>query len=52
MARNILGADNSQSAYEGLEFRTHPFYAGKPWFLPVVGNWYRLRDWMDLKLGT
>ncbi|MEM7745587.1 MAG: FAD-binding oxidoreductase [Pseudomonadota bacterium] len=49
MGRAILGADNRASAYEGLTFKTQPFYGGKPWFLPFVGNWYRLRDWMDAK---
>lgn len=51
MGQAILGRANSRSAYEGLAFRSHPFYAGKPWFLPVVGNWYRLRDWMEMRLG-
>ena len=49
MAGQILGTANRKSAFHGLPFRTHPFYAGKPWFLPVIGNWYRLRDWMDLR---
>jgi hypothetical protein len=24
-----------------------PLYDGTPWFLPVVGEWYRLRDRLD-----
>ncbi|MEM0989799.1 MAG: FAD-binding oxidoreductase [Pseudomonadota bacterium] len=47
MGRKILGGDNRASAYEGLPFKTQPFYGGKPWFLPFVGNRYRLRDWLD-----
>jgi glycine/D-amino acid oxidase-like deaminating enzyme len=26
-------------------FRAVPLYQGRPWFLPVVGGYYRLRDW-------
>ena len=51
MAWNILGTSNRQSAFEGLAFRTQPFYSGKPWFLPVIGTWYRARDWVDVKMG-
>lgn len=47
MAWNILETSNSTSAFQGLPFKTQPLYAGTPWFLPVIGNWYRLRDWMD-----
>jgi glycine/D-amino acid oxidase-like deaminating enzyme len=28
-------------------FPAIPLYRGKPWFLPVVGAYYKLRDWMD-----
>ena len=52
MASNILGTANRSSAFEGLEFKSHAFYAGKPWFLPIVGTYYRLRDWMEVKTGT
>lgn len=27
-------------------FRPVPFYGGRPWFLPLVGGWYRMRDLM------
>ncbi len=33
---------------EGLAYKTRPLYAGKPWFLPIIGNWWRLRDWIEL----
>ncbi len=49
LAWRILGTANRPSAFEGLEFKTQPFYGGKPWFLPIVGNWYRFRDWLDMK---
>ena len=28
-------------------FRAIPFYTGIPWFLPFVGGYYRLRDWLE-----
>lgn len=52
MAGQILGTANRESAFAQLEFKTQSFYSGKPWFLPIVGNWYRLRDWLDLRLAA
>jgi glycine/D-amino acid oxidase-like deaminating enzyme len=31
----------------GDRLRTIPFYRGVPWFLPVVGGYYRLQDWLS-----
>lgn len=28
-------------------FRAIPFYNGVPWFLPLVGGYYRIRDWIE-----
>jgi glycine/D-amino acid oxidase-like deaminating enzyme len=28
-------------------FRAIPLYGGRPWFLPLVGGYYRIRDWMS-----
>ena len=49
VAHKILGADKPASALEGLEYKRQLFYSGKPWFLPVIGNWWRFRDWIDLQ---
>jgi glycine/D-amino acid oxidase-like deaminating enzyme len=27
--------------------RAIPLYGGRPWFLPLVGAYYRMRDWMS-----
>ncbi len=43
----IAGKANRPSAFDGLPFPTRPFYTGRPWFLPIVGNWYRFMDWME-----
>ena len=29
---------------DGLPFPSLPGYRGHPWFLPLVGGWYRLMD--------
>ena len=46
VARRILQDGRSDSAYDGLEFPTVPvpFYQGNPWFLPIVGQYYRYLD--------
>ena len=49
VAEKIMGNRDRPSAFEGLPFKTQAFYAGKPWFLPVVGNWWRLRDWAEIQ---
>jgi glycine/D-amino acid oxidase-like deaminating enzyme len=46
-ARMILGGGNTASAFARLPLPGMPLYTGTPWFMPVVGNWYRLRDWLD-----
>jgi glycine/D-amino acid oxidase-like deaminating enzyme len=46
-ARKILGGANRVSALDERDFPTMPFYDGNPWFLPLVGGYYRLRDRMD-----
>ena len=46
-ALQMAGAANERFALDGLPFPTKPTYTGKPWFLPVVGTWYKLRDRLD-----
>jgi glycine/D-amino acid oxidase-like deaminating enzyme len=46
-ARKILGGANRISALDERAFPTMPLYGGSPWFLPLVGGYYRLRDRMD-----
>ena len=48
VAKKVLGTATQPSAFEGLAFKTRPLYAGKPWFLPIIGNWWRLRDWIEI----
>ncbi|MEO0618228.1 MAG: FAD-binding oxidoreductase [Pseudomonadota bacterium] len=49
VGRKLAGTTNRTSAFDNQHFKTQPFYAGKPWFLPVVGNYYRFRDWLELR---
>jgi glycine/D-amino acid oxidase-like deaminating enzyme len=46
-ALKLAGGANTASAFDGLPFPTRPLYSGSPWFLPVVGWAYRMRDWLD-----
>jgi glycine/D-amino acid oxidase-like deaminating enzyme len=47
VALKIAGAANERFALDGLPFPTRPTYTGHPWFLPVVGGYYKLRDRLD-----
>ncbi|RKF16951.1 FAD-binding oxidoreductase [Roseovarius spongiae] len=41
---------NSESAFAGLKFPCMTGYGGNPWFLPLILQWYRLRDQIDRRL--
>ncbi len=51
VGRKILGGGNRVTAFDGQEFPTKPFYTGHPWFLPMIGSWYRFRDWLDRRVA-
>jgi glycine/D-amino acid oxidase-like deaminating enzyme len=46
-ALKMAGAANERFALDGLPFPTRPTYTGNPWFLPIVGTYYRVRDALD-----
>src|SRR5680860_499429 len=48
-ARTMLRG-NSQSAFADLKFPEQSGYNGNPWFLPLILQWYRLRDQIDRRL--
>ncbi|MDE2383249.1 MAG: FAD-binding oxidoreductase [Alphaproteobacteria bacterium] len=50
-ARKILGRSNSICAFDRPEFPTNPLYSGSTWFLPLLGAYFRSRDWLDRRLG-
>jgi glycine/D-amino acid oxidase-like deaminating enzyme len=43
MAGEILG-HKGENPFEGFSFPPLPLYSGRPWFLPVVGGYYALKD--------
>lgn len=51
-ALKIAGKAVAPSAFDALPFPTRPTYTGDPWFLPVVGSYYRLRDWLERRLAA
>jgi glycine/D-amino acid oxidase-like deaminating enzyme len=46
-ARKIARIANYACSYDTEDFPDHPLYSGNPWFLPMVGGYYRLRDNLD-----
>ena len=53
-AQNITKGSDFQSAYSNIPFPRIPvpFYSGKPWFLPIIGNYYRYLDNKERKIDT
>jgi glycine/D-amino acid oxidase-like deaminating enzyme len=46
-ARKIAGLANYRCAFDSDDFPTYPLYDGNPWFVPMLGGYFRLRDWLD-----
>ena len=49
VGKKLLGKSNKLPVFDGRDFPTRAFYTGNPWMLPMVGSWYRFRDWLDRK---
>ena len=47
VAARLLGGPNQASAFARLAMPTMRGYRGVPWFMPLVGAAYRLRDRLD-----
>lgn len=43
MADRIMGHER-QNPWQDLPWQAVPLHTGKPWFLPVVGLYYQLKD--------
>jgi len=50
-ARKIARVANAPCAFDEGDLPDHPLYTGNPWFLPLVGGWYRMRDRLDRLLA-
>jgi hypothetical protein len=48
MANAILDGTVKELPYNAYAFRTAPLglYNGRPWFLPLIGLWHRILDWL------
>lgn len=45
VADSILGKPD-RNPFRDLPFPAIPLYDGQPWFLPLVGMWYKVADWL------
>jgi glycine/D-amino acid oxidase-like deaminating enzyme len=50
-ARKIARATNYACAFDSPDFPDNALYNGNPWFLPLIGSYYRLRDRLDRMLA-
>jgi hypothetical protein len=50
-ARKIARIANYACAFDGSDLPDHALYSGNPWFLPLIGGWYRFRDGVDRLLA-
>ncbi len=50
-ARKIASGANRASAFDREDFPGFPLYRGNPWFLPMVGGWFRFRDEIDRRFA-
>lgn len=50
MGQKVCGLDEGKTAFDDLPFPSRPLYYGKPWFLPPVVAFYRLRDQLQLRM--
>jgi glycine/D-amino acid oxidase-like deaminating enzyme len=51
VARKIARVSNAACAFDSEDFPIHALYTGNPWFLPMIGGYYRLRDRLDRMLA-
>jgi len=50
-ARRIAVRSRPTSIFEEIPLPTHPLYQGRPWFVPLVGGYFKLRDEIDRALS-
>jgi glycine/D-amino acid oxidase-like deaminating enzyme len=46
IARRIAGERVAHPLFDD-EFAPIPFYTGKPWFLPLLGAYFKIKDWLS-----
>jgi hypothetical protein len=40
----LISGTATRTTWDGLKFKAIPGHFGKPWFLPLAGAYYRLKD--------
>ncbi|KAA0911273.1 FAD-binding oxidoreductase [Pusillimonas sp. ANT_WB101] len=50
-ALKIIDPQSPRCGFDGLPFSSNPLYYGKPWFLPIVGNYYKALDRLEQRTG-
>ncbi|WP_271553051.1 NAD(P)/FAD-dependent oxidoreductase [Bradyrhizobium sp. CCBAU 45394] len=51
VARQILDRPEAEPSSYAAPLQTHPLYHGRPWFMPLIGTYFQLRDVADRKLS-
>ncbi|WP_375197137.1 NAD(P)/FAD-dependent oxidoreductase [Sphingobium sp.] len=44
MMARVMAGENAANPWDGLDWPSVPGHFGKPWFLPLVGLWYKWQD--------
>jgi glycine/D-amino acid oxidase-like deaminating enzyme len=47
VAQLLLGRSEGRTPFEDTPFAPVSFYGGRPWFLPVMGAYYRIKDRLE-----
>src|SRR5262245_9464273 len=50
-ARKVTGRSNLRNAFDSDSFPDHWAYDGRPWFVPMMGEYLRARDWLDRRFN-
>ena len=51
LGEKIAGVAHGKSAFLDGDFPSRWYYSGDPWFVPIAGQYFRLRDWLDRRGG-
>ena len=52
VAEKIISGNPVQCGFDALPFPGRPGYDGRPWFLPAVGGYYKVRDAVERRLAA
>ena len=53
VARKIAGSEDYKCIYDDRNFPDSHFYNGRQrWFIPLIGKYLQLRDWLDTKFDV